>query len=69
MADRVTVLRRGRTVITVAAAETTEVDLARAMLGSAIPGGADRGESRSEKTGERCRAHGGYDRGWQGDRR
>ncbi len=41
VADRVTVLRRGRTVLTVAAAATNEVELARAMLGSGIPPDAD----------------------------
>lgn len=41
VADRVTVLRRGRTVLQVDAAQTTEDDLAAAMLGQALPGPRD----------------------------
>jgi general nucleoside transport system ATP-binding protein len=40
VADRVTVLRRGRNVGTVAKAETTQAELARMMIGQDLPRGA-----------------------------
>jgi simple sugar transport system ATP-binding protein len=46
VADRVTVLRRGRTVLTARAAEVTELVLAEAMLGTASPTTSDAAEAR-----------------------
>jgi ABC-type uncharacterized transport system ATPase subunit len=44
VADRVTVLRRGRVVATVACAETSQPELARLMFGHELPGPAHPGE-------------------------
>ena len=49
VSDSVTVLRRGRTVMTVPAGTATEADLAAAMLGSALP---DRSESPDRAAGD-----------------
>jgi ABC-type uncharacterized transport system ATPase subunit len=46
VADRVTVLRRGRNVGTVAKAATTQAELARMMIGHDLPHGAAPGEQK-----------------------